>query len=65
MIMSQLVAQFFTLYDFFVTTNRYKGGGSYKERKKTLSRLKSTVITTNIKHSNEKSEIVEFSLIDC
>lgn len=59
---SRIIA--FTPYDFFVTTNRDKGGRSYKELEKALSRLKGTVITTNIKHSNEKTEIVEFGLID-
>ena len=54
----------FTPYDFFVTTNRDKGGRSYKELEKALSRLKGTVITTNIKHGKEKTEIVEFGLID-
>lgn len=54
----------FTPYDFFVTTNRDRGGRSYKELEKALSRLKGTVITTNIKHSSEKTETVEFGLID-
>lgn len=54
----------FTPYDFFITTNRDKGGRSYKELEKTLSRLKGTVITTNIKHGDEKQEIIEFGLID-
>ena len=54
----------FTPYDFFITANRDKGGRSYKELEKTLSRLKGTVITTNIKHGDEKQEIIEFGLID-
>lgn len=55
---------YFTPYDFFITTNRDKGGRSYKELEKTLSRLSGTRIKTNIKHSEDKQETIEFGLID-
>ncbi|HGJ5882258.1 replication initiator protein A [Arsenophonus sp.] len=55
---------FFTPYDFFVTTNRNKGGRSYDELRKTLSRLKGTMIETNIFYSEEKQESIGFGLID-
>ena len=54
----------FTPYDFFITTNRDKGGRSYGEIEKSLSRLKGTTIKTNIIYSDEKQEIIEFGLID-
>lgn len=54
----------FTPYDFFITTNRDKGGRSYGEIEKSLSRLKGTTIKTNIVYSDEKQEIIEFGLID-
>ncbi|CAK8741727.1 hypothetical protein SODG_005045 [Sodalis praecaptivus] len=54
----------FTPYDFFITTNRDKGGRSYSEIEKSLSRLKGTTIKTNIVYSDEKQEIIEFGLID-
>lgn len=55
---------YFTPYDFFITTNRDKGGRSYKELEKTLSRLSGTRIKTNIKYSESKQETIEFGLID-
>lgn len=54
----------FTPYDFFVTTNRDKGGRSYTELEKALSRLKGTTIKTNIVYSEDKQETIEFGLID-
>ncbi|AYB50009.1 RepB family plasmid replication initiator protein (plasmid) [Candidatus Williamhamiltonella defendens] len=54
----------FTPYDFFITTNRDKGGRSYGEIEKSLSRLKGTTIKTNIVYSDEKQESIEFGLID-
>ncbi|PAV01752.1 RepB family plasmid replication initiator protein [Arsenophonus sp. ENCA] len=54
----------FTPYDFFVTTNRDKGGKSYKELEKTLERLAGTRITTNIIYSEDKQESIGFGLID-
>lgn len=54
----------FTPYDFFVTTNRNKSGRSYIELEKALSRLKGTVIKTNIVYSEEAQETAEFGLID-
>ncbi|HGJ5862713.1 replication initiator protein A [Arsenophonus nasoniae] len=54
----------FTPYDFFVTTNRNKSGRSYDELRKTLSRLKGTMIETNIFYSEEKQESIGFGLID-
>lgn len=54
----------FTPYDFFITTNRDKGGRSYGEIEKSLSRLKGTTIKTNIAYSEEKQEVIEFGLID-
>lgn len=54
----------FTPYDFFITTNRNKSGRSYVELEKALSRLSGTRIKTNISHSNNKHEIIEFGLID-
>jgi len=55
---------YFTPYDFFVTTNRSTSGQSYKDLKKALSRLKGTVIKTNINQSESKQETIEFGLID-
>lgn len=55
---------YFTPYDFFITTNRSFGGTAYKELENTLSRLKGTVIKTNIVHDENKQEIIEFGLID-
>lgn len=54
----------FTLYDFFVTTNRNKSGRAYQEFKKYLDRLSGTRITTNIFYSEEKQESIGFGLID-
>ncbi|HGJ5884448.1 replication initiator protein A [Arsenophonus sp.] len=54
----------FTPYDFFVTTNRDKGGKSYKELEKALDRLSGTRITTNIVYSEDKQESIGFGLID-
>ncbi|WP_334473634.1 replication initiator protein A [Arsenophonus sp. PmNCSU2021_1] len=54
----------FTPYDFFITTNRDKGGKSYKELEKTLERLSGTRITTNIIYSEDKQETIGFGLID-
>jgi len=54
----------FTPYDFFITTNRDKGGKSYKELEKALDRLSGTRITTNIFYSEEKQETIGFGLID-
>lgn len=54
----------FTLYDFFVTTNRNKSGRAYQEFKKYLDRLSGTRITTNIVYSEEKQESIGFGLID-
>jgi plasmid replication initiation protein len=55
---------YFTPYDFLVTTNREIGGKTYKDLEKALHRLKGTVITTNIKHNENKQETVSFGLID-
>lgn len=55
---------YFTPYDFLVTTNREVGGKTYKDLEKALHRLKGTVITTNIKHSEEKQDTFSFGLID-
>lgn len=54
----------FTPYDFFITTNRDSGGRNYKLLEQALSRLKGTAIKTNIIHSLEKQETIEFGLID-
>lgn len=54
----------FTPYDFFVTTNRDKGGRSYEELQKALERLAGTRIQTNIVYSSEKQETENFGLID-
>ncbi|EFB70460.1 MAG: replication initiator protein A [Paludibacteraceae bacterium] len=54
----------FTPYEFFVTTNRDKGGRSYDELKKALERLAGTRIQTNIVYSPEKQETENFGLID-
>lgn len=54
----------FTPYDFFMATNRDKGGRSYVELEKALSRLSGTRIKTNIVYSEEKQETIEFGLID-
>ncbi|MEM8392198.1 replication initiator protein A [Morganella morganii] len=54
----------FTPYEFFVTTNRDKGGRSYDELKKALERLAGTRIQTNIVYSSEKQETENFGLID-
>ncbi len=59
---SRIIA--FTPYDLFVTTNRAISGRTYQELEKALSRLKGTVIKTNIVHSAEKQETIEFGLID-
>lgn len=44
----------FTPYDFLVTTNREIGGRTYNELEKSLKRLASTRITTNIIYSDKK-----------
>ncbi|EAW8461763.1 RepB family plasmid replication initiator protein [Salmonella enterica] len=54
----------FTPYDFFITTNRNKSGRSYEELRKSLERLAGTRVQTNIVHSPEKQETVNFGLID-
>jgi plasmid replication initiation protein len=54
----------FTPYDFFLTTNRDKGGKSYKELEKALSRLAGTRIQTNINYSAEEKKTTGFGLID-
>lgn len=54
----------FTPYNFFITTNRSCSGTGYKELKKALLRLKSTIIETNITYSNKKEETVIFGLIE-
>ncbi|EJT4720293.1 replication initiator protein A [Salmonella enterica] len=54
----------FTPYDYFLTTNRDNGGKNYKLLEQSLSRLKGTTITTNIVHSQERQETVQFGLID-
>ncbi|EHH3086447.1 replication initiator protein A [Salmonella enterica] len=54
----------FTPYDFFVTTNRDKGGRSYDELRKSLERLAGTRVQTNIVYSPEKQETENFGLID-
>lgn len=59
---SQIIS--FTPYDFFMATNRDKGGRSYVELEKALSRLSGTRIKTNIFYSSDKQEIIEFGLID-
>lgn len=55
---------FFTPYDFFVTTNRKKGGRAYNDFKKSLARLSGTRVETNIFHSGVKQESIGFGLID-
>ncbi|HGJ5899962.1 replication initiator protein A [Arsenophonus apicola] len=54
----------FTPYDFFITTNRDNGGRNYELLEKALSRLKGTVIKTNVVYSEEKKETISFGLID-
>ena len=54
----------FTPYDFFMTTNRDKGGRSYEELKRSLSRLSGTRIQHNVKRSNEENKTTDFGLID-
>lgn len=54
----------FTPYDFFVTTNRDKGGKNYENLKQSLRRLKGTTIETNILYSPEMQETENFGLID-
>lgn len=54
----------FTPHDFFVTTNRNKGGRAYEDLEKALSRLKGTTIKTNIVYSEDQRETIEFGLID-
>ncbi|HDT1211808.1 TPA: replication initiator protein A [Escherichia coli] len=53
---------YFTPYDFFVTTNRDKGGKSYKELERGLERLKGTNIKTNLVYSEGTS--AGFGLIE-
>jgi len=55
---------YFTPYDFLMNTNRSTSGQAYKDLKKALSRLSGTRIKTNIKHSEDKQETIEFGLID-
>jgi len=53
----------FVAYDYMLSTNKKTSGVQYKQLKDGLSRLKGTVIETNIKTNN--TEITrEFSLID-
>ncbi|MDQ1237811.1 MAG: replication initiation protein A (plasmid) [Wigglesworthia glossinidia] len=54
----------FTPYDFFITTNRNMSGRSYNRLRKTLSRLKGTIIETNISYSKDRQETISFGLID-
>ncbi|WP_241973747.1 replication initiator protein A [Candidatus Pantoea edessiphila] len=54
----------FTPYDFFITTNREKGGRAYSDFKKSLSKLAGTRIETNVIYSDSKRELVGFGLID-
>ncbi|MBG6243573.1 MAG: RepB family plasmid replication initiator protein, partial [Candidatus Symbiopectobacterium sp. Dall1.0] len=54
----------FTPYDFFITTNRDNGGRNYELLEKALSRLKGTVIKTNVVYSEDKQETISFGLID-
>lgn len=53
----------FTAYDYLVSTDRAVDGKAYVQLKEGLSRLKGTVIATNIK-TNNKTIDSEFSLID-
>jgi len=53
----------FTAYDYFVATKKNTSGIQYQQLKDGLSRLKGTVIKTNIK-TNNTEVIREFSLID-
>nr|P60119.1 RecName: Full=Putative replication protein [Wigglesworthia glossinidia endosymbiont of Glossina brevipalpis] len=54
----------FTPYDFFISTKRNKSGRSYEELRKALSRLKGTIIETNIFYSKNKKKSLSFGLID-
>lgn len=54
----------FTPYEFFMTTNRDKGGRSYDELKKALERLSGTRIQTNIIYSDDERKTENFGLID-
>lgn len=54
----------FTPYDFFITTNRDKGGKNYNDLKKALARLSGTRIQTNVVYSEDRQETVNFGLID-
>lgn len=54
----------FTPYEFFIRTNRDKSGRAYDDLKKTLSRLKGTVINTNIVYSKKEQKTAEFGLLD-
>lgn len=53
----------FVAYDYLVATNKKTSGIQYKQLKEGLSRLKGTVIKTNIK-TNKIEATREFSLID-
>lgn len=53
----------FVAYDYLVATNKKTSGIQYQQLKDGLSRLKGTVIQTNIK-TNEIETTREFSLID-
>ena len=53
----------FIAYDYLIATNKQTSGVQYQQLKDGLSRLKGTVIKTNIK-TNGKEATREFSLID-
>lgn len=53
----------FVAYDYMISTNKKTSGVQYQQLKDGLSRLKGTVIQTNIK-TNGVEVIEEFSLID-
>ena len=53
----------FIAYDYLIATNKQTSGIQYQQLKDGLSRLKGTVIKTNIK-TNGKEATREFSLID-
>ena len=53
----------FIAFDYFIATNKQTSGFQYQQLKDGLSRLKGTVIKTNIK-TNGKEATREFSLID-
>lgn len=54
----------FTPYDFFIITNRDRGGRAYCDLRKALSRLAGTRIETNIVYSGDFRKTENFGLID-